>query len=96
MTLGTATRRPSRFDSFALPDEILAGRLVSPRGGATITIIAFSLPATLTGAEEKKTGPSRFRLLFFQGAGLTRISQIGTNSEVRSQGRNVPSAKFQV
>ena len=32
----------------------------------------------------------------FSGAGLTRISLIGTNSEATSQGRGVPSAKFQV
>ena len=35
-----------------------------PQREATITIIVFSSPATLTGLDEKKTGPSRFRPLF--------------------------------
>jgi hypothetical protein len=29
-------------------------------------MIVLSSPVTLTGAEEKKTGPSRFRLLFYK------------------------------
>jgi hypothetical protein len=37
-----------------------------PQREATITIIVFSSPATLTGAEEKKTGPSRFRPDFWK------------------------------
>jgi hypothetical protein len=57
-------------------------------------MIVLSSPATLTGSEEKKTGPSRFRPLFSsmtldpiggrQGAGLTRISLIGTDSSLFS------------
>jgi hypothetical protein len=39
---------------------MLAGRFGSPRRGATMAMILLSSPATLTGAEEKKTGPSRF------------------------------------
>jgi hypothetical protein len=33
--------------------------------GATMAMIVLSSPATLTGAEEKKTGPSRFSADFF-------------------------------
>ena len=44
-----------------LPKEMSAGRLVLPRRRATMAKIVLSSPATLTGAEEKKTGPSRFR-----------------------------------
>ena len=32
-----------------------------PQREATIPIIIFSSPVTLTGLDEKKTGPSRFR-----------------------------------
>jgi hypothetical protein len=59
-----------------------------------MAMFVLSSHATLTGAEEKKTGPSRFNEDFSGGAGLTRISRICTDSEVR--GRNVPSAKCQV
>jgi hypothetical protein len=36
-----------------------------------MAVIVFSSPATLTGAEEKKTGPSRFRPDFFILCGLS-------------------------
>ena len=37
-----------------------SGRFALPNGGATMAMIVLSSPATLTGAGEKKTGPSRF------------------------------------
>jgi hypothetical protein len=43
--------------------------------GATMALIVLSSPATLTGAGEKKTGPSRFRPLF-QRAFLDRITEL--------------------
>ena len=51
---------------FALPDERHVVWLASPRCGATMAMIFFSSPATLTGLEEKKTGPSRFIADFFR------------------------------
>jgi hypothetical protein len=48
---------------FALPDQRDAGPDWGKRG-ATMAMIVLSSPTTLTGAEEKKTGPSRFRPLF--------------------------------
>jgi hypothetical protein len=39
-----------------------------------MAMIVFSSPANLTGAEEKKMGPSRFKRLFFK-------SRIEVNSE---------------
>jgi hypothetical protein len=41
--------------------------------GAAMAMIALSSPATLTGAEEKKTGPSRFRPDFLTE--LTKLSK---------------------
>jgi hypothetical protein len=35
------------------------GRFALPNGGATMAMIVLSSSANLTGAEEKKTGPSR-------------------------------------
>jgi len=62
--------------SFALPDEMSAGRLVSPRRGATMAMIVLSSPATLTGTQEKKTGPSRF-IADFQNGAVIRILKLG-------------------
>jgi hypothetical protein len=61
--LGTATRRPSH----------LVDGDFSPRRGATMAMIVLSSPATLTGAEEKKTGPSRFIADFLTE--LTKLSK---------------------
>jgi hypothetical protein len=67
-------RQTERFFNWGkpagLPDEMSAGRLVSPRRGATMAMIVLSSPATLTGAEEKKTGPSRFIADFFPSVTL--------------------------
>jgi len=56
--LGTATRRPSHLVHGGVADP------PSPRlrrdMEATMAMIVLSSPATLTGGEEKKTGPSRF------------------------------------
>jgi hypothetical protein len=62
--LGTATRRPSHLahgDFSPIPlRQGFRGQGLRRDRGATMAMIVLSSPATLTGAEEKKTGPSRF------------------------------------
>jgi len=41
-----------------------------------MAVIVLSSPATLTGAEEKKTGPSRF-IADFQNGAVIRILKLG-------------------
>jgi hypothetical protein len=41
-----------------------------------MAMIVLSSPATLTGAEEKKTGPSRF-IADFQNGAVIRILKLG-------------------
>jgi hypothetical protein len=49
--------------------------------GAKMAMIVLSSPATLTGAEEKKTGPSRFNEDFFDRIHIAGIVATLTESE---------------
>ena len=50
-----------------------------------MAMIVLSSPATLTGPEEKKTGPSRFRPLFFDSVTLEPMEEMKNPEESKER-----------